>query len=115
MFCSAKGRYPPWRIPQVMRSLADRQVLRGYCLMRRVVFLSAVFCLFSFLPLTAQQKTVETIPVDQIHPGMKGFPYTVFQGTNPEAINLKVFGVLKPRVGTTFHAGMNLIYRNGFN
>ena len=63
--------------------------------MRRVVFLSAVFCLFSFLPLTAQQKPVETIPVDQIHPGMKGVAYTVFQGTKPEAMNLEVLGVLK--------------------
>src|ERR1041384_6687553 len=95
MFCSAKGRYPPWRIPQVMRSLADRQVLRGYCLMRRVVFLSAIFCLFSFLPLTAQQKPVETIPVDQIHAGMQGVAYTVFQGTKPEPMNLEALGVLK--------------------
>ncbi|HEY6182060.1 MAG TPA: SpoIVB peptidase S55 [Terriglobales bacterium] len=63
--------------------------------MRRVVFLSAIFCLFSFLPLTAQQKPVETIPVDQIHPGMKGVAYTVFQGTKPEAMNLEVLGVLK--------------------
>src|ERR1041385_1254806 len=95
MFCSAKGRYPPWRIPQGMRSLADRQVLRGYCLMRRVVFLSAVFCLFSFLPLAAQKQPVETISVDQIHPGMKGVAYTVFQGTKPEPMNLEVLGVLK--------------------
>src|ERR1041385_4644248 len=95
MFCSAKGRYPPWRIPQVMRSLADRQVLRGYCLMRRVVFLSAIFCLFSFLPLAAQKQPVETISVDQIHPGMKGVAYTVFQGTKPEPMNFEVLGVLK--------------------
>jgi len=63
--------------------------------MRRVVFLSAVLCLFSFLPSAAQKKTVETIPVDQIHAGMHGVAYTVFQGTKPEAMNLEVLGVLR--------------------
>jgi hypothetical protein len=63
--------------------------------MKRVVFFSAVFCLFSFLPSAAQKKPVETIPVDQIHAGMKGIAYTVFQGTKPEAMNLEVLGILK--------------------
>ncbi len=63
--------------------------------MRRVVLLSAVLCLFSFLPLAAQKKPVETIPVDQIHAGMHGVAYTVFQGTKPEPMNLEVLGILK--------------------
>ena len=63
--------------------------------MRRAVLLSAVLCLFSFLPLAAQPKTFETIPVDQIHPGMHGVAYTVFQGTKPEPMNFEVLGVLK--------------------
>jgi hypothetical protein len=63
--------------------------------MRRAVLLSAVLCLFSFLPLAAQPKTFETIPVDQIHAGMHGVAYTVFQGTKPEPMNLEVLGVLK--------------------
>ena len=63
--------------------------------MRRAVLLSAVLCLFSFLPIAAQQKKFETIAVDQIHAGMHGVAYTVFQGTKPEPMNLEVLGVLK--------------------
>jgi hypothetical protein len=63
--------------------------------MRRAVFLSAVFCLFSFLPISAQPKPVQTISVDQIHAGMHGVAYTVFQGTKPEPMNLEVLGILK--------------------
>ncbi len=63
--------------------------------MRRAVLLSAVFCLFSFLPFAAQKKSVETIAVDQIHAGMRGVAYTVFQGVKPEPMNLEVLGILK--------------------
>ncbi len=62
--------------------------------MRRAVLLSAVFCFFS-LPFIAQAKPVETIPVDQIRPGMHGVAYTVFQGTKPEPMDLEVLGILK--------------------
>src|SRR5262249_138261 len=40
-------------------------------------------------------KAVDTIPVSQIHAGMKGVAYTVFQGTKPEAMDVEVLGVLK--------------------
>jgi hypothetical protein len=50
-------------------------------------------CLFS-LPAQAS-KPVETIDVNQIHPGMRGVAYTVFQGTQPEPMNVEVLGVLK--------------------
>src|SRR5215472_7553040 len=52
----------------------------------------------SLLSLATQaqtRKTVETIPVSQIHAGMRGVAYTVFQGTKPEAMNVEVLGVLK--------------------
>jgi hypothetical protein len=38
---------------------------------------------------------VETIPVQQIHPGMQGVAYTVFQGTQPEPMEFEVLGVLR--------------------
>jgi hypothetical protein len=38
---------------------------------------------------------VETIPVSQIHAGMRGVAYTVFQGTKPESMEVEVLGVLK--------------------
>ena len=40
-------------------------------------------------------KSVNTISVSQIHIGMKGVAYTVFQGTKPEPMDVEVLGVLK--------------------
>ena len=36
----------------------------------------------------------QTIPVGQIHSGMRGVAYTVFQGVKPEAMEVEVLGVL---------------------
>src|SRR6516225_1611913 len=61
--------------------------------------LLSLFALGVSLPtiLTAQtvQTTQATIPVDQIHPGMQGVAYTVFQGVKPEPMDLEVLGVLR--------------------
>jgi hypothetical protein len=38
---------------------------------------------------------VQTIPVEQIRPGMQGVAYTVFQGTQPEPMEFEVLGVLR--------------------
>lgn len=35
------------------------------------------------------------IPVSQIHTGMRGVAYTVFEGTKPESMDVEVLGVLK--------------------
>jgi hypothetical protein len=43
--------------------------------------------------LTAQTSQ-PTIPVDQIHAGMRGVAYTVFQGVKPEPMDVEVLGVL---------------------
>jgi hypothetical protein len=43
--------------------------------------------------LTAQT-TQPTIPVDQIHAGMRGVAYTVFEGIKPEPMDVEVLGVL---------------------
>jgi hypothetical protein len=58
--------------------------------------LLSLFVLGVSLPtiLTAQT-TQPTIPVDQIHPGMHGVAYTVFQGVKPEPMDLEVLGVLR--------------------
>src|SRR5438477_7353052 len=45
--------------------------------------------------LAQTQKPVETMPLSQIHAGMRGVAYTVFQGTTPEAMDVEVLGVLK--------------------
>ena len=54
----------------------------------------------TFLSITPQsyaqsKKSIETIPVSQIHEGMRGVAYTVFQGTKPEPMDVEVLGILK--------------------
>src|SRR5881296_823012 len=65
--------------------------------MRRVALVVVVVYGFvlSFLCAAETPKAVETIPLAQIHAGMHGVAYTVFQGTKPEPMEVEVLGVLK--------------------
>src|SRR5438876_10682279 len=65
--------------------------------MRRAALASGVVysLLLSFATFAQTSKSVETIPVSQIHAGMHGVAYTVFQGTKPEPMDVEVLGVLK--------------------
>jgi hypothetical protein len=65
--------------------------------MRRVVLAFALVFLAAVLGVTQIRtpKPVQTIPVSQIHAGMRGVAYTVFQGTEPESMGIEVLGVLK--------------------
>ena len=54
------------------------------------LLLSAVTGFASDLPIKAK-----IMPLDQIHAGMRGVAYTVFQGTTPESMGVEVLGVLK--------------------
>lgn len=65
--------------------------------MRRAVLTSAALYLLLLSPAVRAQspKSFETIPVSQIHAGMRGVAYTVFQGTKPESMDVEVLGVLK--------------------
>src|SRR5580704_2391747 len=61
--------------------------------MRKVV----LALLVSFLSLSinlAAQSSQPTIPVDQIHTGMRGYALTVFEGVKPERMDVEVLGVL---------------------
>src|SRR5215467_3764178 len=71
--------------------------------MKKAVF---VFCLAVLSLANAQGRPNNTSPekqatppqimtVDQVHPGMKGVAYTVFEGTKPESMGVEVLGVLK--------------------
>src|SRR6202022_4871564 len=70
--------------------------------MRRAVLALALPCLLVLCfhvhaqnPLSANLKRTETIAVSQVHAGMTGVAYTVFQGTKPEAMDVEVLGILK--------------------
>jgi hypothetical protein len=63
--------------------------------MRRALFSSVVALLFSSIFQAQTPKPVETISVSEIHAGMHGVAYTVFQGTKPESMGVEVLGILK--------------------
>src|SRR5215467_12776244 len=67
----------------------------GEICMRRVLLALVVLCC-ALSPATQAQspKAVDTIPVEQIHAGMRGVAYTVFEGTKPESMDVEVLGVL---------------------
>ena len=49
--------------------------------------------------MLAAQTSQPTIPVDQIHTGMRGVAYTVFEGVKPESMDVEVLGVLHNQNG----------------
>jgi hypothetical protein len=75
------------------------------CSMKKAVVLLNV--LFVFLRLGHAQTPAASLPsqqdpaptkimkVEDVHPGMKGVGYTVFQGTKPETMGVEVLGVLR--------------------
>ncbi len=63
--------------------------------MRRALFSSVIAVLLSATIQAQTTKPVETIPVSEIHAGMKGVAYTVFQGTKPESMGVEVLGILR--------------------
>ena len=61
--------------------------------MKRVVLAVAVSAL-SLSTLLIAQASQPTIAIDQIHAGMRGVAYTVFEGIKPEPMEVEVLGVL---------------------
>src|SRR5256885_7406396 len=64
--------------------------------MRRSLLALVVLCSSVILAAASADvsKPVQTIPLTQIHAGMRGVAYTVFQGTKPEAMQVEVLGIL---------------------
>src|SRR5947209_10250913 len=61
-----------------------------------VVLILSCCLLFAQNPAaSAPSGKVQTLPVSEIKAGMKGVAYTVFEGTQPEPMDLVVLGVLK--------------------
>jgi hypothetical protein len=63
--------------------------------MRHAFFSSVIALLLGSVTQAQTLKSVETIPVNEIHAGMHGVAYTVFQGTKPESMAVEVLGILK--------------------
>ncbi len=56
---------------------------------------SACFTSAQTTPAAQLAPNPQTIAVSQIHAGMRGFAYTVFEGVKPEAMEVEVLGVLR--------------------
>src|SRR5947209_3524861 len=76
------------------------------CSMKKAVLVS--IATFVFLGISSAQTSQAKAPavkqeltqpqimkVDDVHPGMKGIGYTVFEGTKPEPMGITVLGVLR--------------------
>ena len=64
--------------------------------MRRAVLAGGFIGFLSLCSLFAQTpKPAGIMPISEIHKGMRGVAYTVFQGTKPEPMDVEVLGVLK--------------------
>src|SRR6202171_5015144 len=96
MFAQAPVHSPPGNYLTIWPSLIlSVDSLAGHY-MRRVVFALFVFGLSLSTVLSAQSTPPQqTIPVSQIHAGMRGVAYTVFQGIKPESMEVEVLGVLR--------------------
>src|SRR6267142_1560853 len=62
--------------------------------MKKVVLALLVLGLSLSNTILSAQTAQPTIPVDQIHTGMRGVAYTVFEGVKPESMDVEVLGVL---------------------
>src|SRR5215471_274930 len=66
-----------------------------------VVFCAAVITLANAqgrsnsTPPSRQTAPPQILTVDELHPGMKGVAYTVFEGTKPESMGVEILGVLR--------------------
>ncbi len=66
-----------------------------------VVVLSLLLVVWATAQTTPQQATTQSkpviaiMPLDQIHAGMKGTALTVFQGVQPESMEVEVLGVMR--------------------
>lgn len=62
--------------------------------MKKLFLALLVPALLPALVLAGQSASQPTIPVDQIHAGMRGVAYTVFEGVKPESMDVEVLGIL---------------------
>src|ERR1051325_10114692 len=63
--------------------------------MRKVALPLLVLGVSLFSSVLLAQTSQPTIPVSDIHAGMRGVAYTVFEGVKPEPMEVEVLGVLK--------------------
>jgi len=93
---------PALTSPEIMALALDngfRSLSRQSSWMKNKNFAFLVLASLFFFVVTgfASDLAIKTkiMPLDQIHAGMRGVAYTVFQGTTPESMDVEVLGVLR--------------------
>ena len=60
----------------------------------------AGFVMAAALPISGQTPAnLKVFPLSEVHRGLKGTAYTVFEGVNPEPMDVEILGVLKDSIG----------------
>ncbi len=67
-------------------------------MLRRAIS-SLLLCLSSLAATAADQPKVQILPLSQVKAGMHGVAYTVFEGTQPEPMEVEILGVLRNMAG----------------
>src|SRR4030081_865935 len=68
--------------------------MKKFALAFFVTCLSFPSFVFAQVASSAHAQNPQIIPVSQIHAGMRGVAYTVFEGVKPESMDVEVLGVL---------------------
>src|ERR1051326_3941081 len=86
--------FPPTRFrPILVAPVMSSRVMKKFA---GRFFVFSLSVLLSHLALGATLAlNTPILPLDQVHAGMRGVAYTVFQGTKPEPMEVEVLGVLR--------------------
>ena len=82
--------------PEYQARHLGRRSVSGDLMRYLYLTLAALSCLLSVSAAAVENRVQpQTISVDQIHTGMRGVAYTVFEGVKPEPMEVEVLGVLR--------------------
>ena len=97
IFCSVSPLPANCRAkPEYQARHLGRRSVSGDLMRYLYLTLAALSCLLPVSAAAVENRVQpQTISVDQIHTGMRGVAYTVFEGVKPEPMEVEVLGVLR--------------------
>jgi hypothetical protein len=83
----------------MLSGLVVSQQLARFCATLAIIALMLIAGLLLLLAPLARAQSMETLPLDQVQPGMQGYAYTIFAGDQVEKFDLEVLGVMPNFLG----------------
>ncbi|HWY42096.1 MAG TPA: SpoIVB peptidase S55 domain-containing protein [Candidatus Sulfotelmatobacter sp.] len=83
----------------MLSGLVVSQQLARFCATLAIIALMLIGGLLLLLAPLARAQSMETLPLDQVQPGMQGYAYTIFAGDQVEKFDLEVLGVMPNFLG----------------